>query len=79
MCTDFIGRLQTRRPLLSDTRNSMLKVSTAQSQTLSNTDNTGKTSEAKTDMARLQEVRRRREAAAKQREAEAAGGPLTSG
>lgn len=36
-------------------------------------DETGKTSEAKGDMARLQEVRRRREAAAKQREAEAAG------
>jgi hypothetical protein len=36
-------------------------------------DEIGKTSEAKGDMARLQEVRRRREAAAKQREAEAAG------
>jgi hypothetical protein len=36
-------------------------------------DVSGKTSEAKGDMARLQEVRRRREAAAKQREAEAAG------
>lgn len=36
----------------------------------------GKTSEAKGDLARLQEVRRRREAAAKQREAEAAGGDL---
>ena len=33
----------------------------------------GKTAEAKTDLARLQEVRRRREAAAAQREAEAAG------
>jgi hypothetical protein len=40
---------------------------------MSFTDEIGKTSEAKTDMARLQEVRRRREAAAKQREAEAAG------
>ena len=36
-------------------------------------DVTGKTAEAKTDLARLQEVRRRREAAAAQREAEAAG------
>jgi len=43
---------------------------------VSNTDEIGKTSEAKTDMARLQEVRRRREAAAKQREAEAAGESL---
>lgn len=42
------------------------------------TDEIGKTSEAKTDMARLQEVRRRREAAAKQREAEAAGESLLS-
>jgi hypothetical protein len=41
--------------------------------TLDGTDEIGKTSEAKGDMARLQEVRRRREAAAKQREAEAAG------
>jgi hypothetical protein len=41
-------------------------------------DDIGKTSEAKTDMARLQEVRRRREAAAKQREAEAAGESLIS-
>jgi hypothetical protein len=51
----------------------MPKVSPVQSQIVSNTDEIGKTSEAKTDMARLQEVRRRREAAAKQREAEAAG------
>lgn len=35
--------------------------------------NIGKTTEAQTDLARLQEVRRRRDAAAKQREAEAAG------
>ena len=73
ICTDFKGRLQTRRLQLNDTRNFMLKVSSVQSQTTSNTDDIGKTSEAKTDMARLQEVRRRREAAAKQREAEAAG------
>lgn len=33
----------------------------------------GKTAEAKTDLARLQEVRRRREQAAAQREAEAEG------
>ena len=33
----------------------------------------GKTAEAKTDLARLQEVRRRREAAAAQRQAEADG------
>ena len=77
-CTDCKGRLQTRRPQLNDTRNSMLKVSPLQSQITSITDEIGKTSEAKTDMARLQEVRRRREAAAKQREAEAAGKSLVS-
>ena len=76
ICIDLKGRLQTRRPQLNDTRNSMLKVSPGQSQIVSNTDEIGKTSEAKTDMARLQEVRRRREAAAKQREAEAAGESL---
>lgn len=36
-------------------------------------DSPGKTTEAKSDLARLQEVRRRREAAAAQREAEAEG------
>ena len=56
----------------------MLKVSPLQSRITSITDEIGKTSEAKTDMARLQEVRRRREAAAKQREAEAAGKSLVS-
>lgn len=47
---------------------------TAVSQTRTRADNPlGKTSEAKTDLARLQEVRRRREAAAAQRQAEQEG------
>jgi len=69
----YIGKLPRKRPPQTDTPSSTLKVCCIKRDPNRPTDNLGKTSEAKGDLARLQEVRRRREAAAAQREAEAAG------
>lgn len=73
-----VGRQQTRRLLRRGIRSCTRRVSRHASISSTcrwtTTDlSSGKTTEAKSDMARLQEVRRRREAAAAQRQAEADG------